>query len=70
MGSAEEMPGTSVPVVGSSDEAPSRSRSAKQGHLPVSELAYDRPGGPSPFGDDVEFPLPVEELRNTRTTTP
>jgi succinate dehydrogenase / fumarate reductase iron-sulfur subunit len=23
---------------------------------------FDRPGGPSPFGEDVTFPLPVERL--------
>jgi succinate dehydrogenase iron-sulfur subunit len=31
--------------------------------LPVSEVAFDRPGGPSPFGEDVAFPLPEEHLR-------
>jgi succinate dehydrogenase / fumarate reductase iron-sulfur subunit len=41
----------------------------KAGRLPVSELAADRPGGPSPFGDDVVFPLPVDELRYTHTVT-
>jgi hypothetical protein len=30
--------------------------------LPVSELAYDRAGAASPFGDDLQFPLPVGEL--------
>jgi len=30
--------------------------------LPVSELAFDRPGGPSPFGEDLTFPLPAERL--------
>ncbi|MEU7904064.1 hypothetical protein [Actinoplanes sp. NPDC049118] len=36
--------------------------SAKEGHLPVSELIADRPAAPSPFGDDQTFPLPVERL--------
>jgi succinate dehydrogenase / fumarate reductase, iron-sulfur subunit len=30
--------------------------------LPVSEVAFDRPGSPSPFGEDVTFPLPAERL--------
>ncbi len=50
--------------------APERGMKVKDGRLPVSELAADRPGGPSPFGDDQEFPLPVEELRYTHSTTP
>jgi hypothetical protein len=33
-----------------------------RGHLAVSELTADRAGGPSPFGDDVTFPLPVDSL--------
>ena len=28
----------------------------------VSELAAPAPGASSPFGDDMELPLPVEEL--------
>ena len=68
--SNEKLPGTSVEVGRPSEAVSTRSRSAPVGHLPVSELAADRPGGPSPFGDDIEFPLPVEELRYTHTTTP
>ena len=41
----------------------SRAKVVKPGRLPVSEVAYDRAGAPSPFGDDVTFPLPVENLR-------
>ncbi|HET8659543.1 MAG TPA: succinate dehydrogenase/fumarate reductase iron-sulfur subunit [Micromonosporaceae bacterium] len=33
------------------------------GRLPVSELTLDRSGASSPFGDDVTFPLPVDQLR-------
>lgn len=29
---------------------------------PVNELLSQRPGSQSPFGDDITFPLPVEEL--------
>jgi succinate dehydrogenase / fumarate reductase iron-sulfur subunit len=32
------------------------------GRLPVSEIALDRPAASSPYGDDVEFPLPPENL--------
>jgi succinate dehydrogenase / fumarate reductase iron-sulfur subunit len=31
--------------------------------LPVSEVAFDRPGGPSPFGEDIAFPLPTDRLQ-------
>jgi succinate dehydrogenase / fumarate reductase, iron-sulfur subunit len=32
------------------------------GRLPVSEIAMDRSGAASPYGDDVTFPLPPEDL--------
>ena len=70
MASSEQLPGTSVEVGQPSDALSTRSRTVQPGHLAVSELAADRPGGPSPFGDDIEFPLPVGELRYTHTTTP
>jgi succinate dehydrogenase / fumarate reductase iron-sulfur subunit len=41
----------------------SRAKVVKAGRLPVSEFAFDRPGAASPFGDDVTFPVPVEQLR-------
>ena len=41
----------------------SRAKVVKPGRLPVSEVAYDKAGAASPFGDDVTFPLPVESLR-------
>jgi hypothetical protein len=68
--STEKLPGTSVQTGEPSDAVTSRSRAVEQGRLPVSEVAYDRPGGPSPFGDDVQFPLPVEALRYTHTAIP
>jgi succinate dehydrogenase / fumarate reductase iron-sulfur subunit len=34
----------------------------KPGHLPVSEILFDRPGAPSPFGEDVVFPVPSDQL--------
>jgi succinate dehydrogenase / fumarate reductase iron-sulfur subunit len=32
------------------------------GRLPINEVLLDRAGAASPFGDNVEFPLPVTEL--------
>lgn len=47
-----------------STQKPKRSRAkvVKPGRLPVSEFAFDRAGAGSPFGDDITFPLPVENL--------
>ena len=66
-----KVPGAAVTDGGASDNsAVTRARSPKDGYLPVAELVADRPAAPSPFGDDQEFPLPVEELTYTPTTTP
>jgi hypothetical protein len=54
---------------GTADET-SRARPVKLGHLQVSEIVADRQAAPSPFGDDQTFPLPLEELTYTPTTTP
>jgi len=32
------------------------------GRLPVSEFAAEVQGGLSPFGEDMQFPLPTEEI--------
>src|SRR5690606_38513890 len=32
------------------------------GKLPLTELTFERAAAPSPFGDDVSFPLPPEQL--------
>jgi len=37
--------------------------------LSATEFTLDRSGAASPFGDDVEFPLPVESLRYQRPST-
>jgi hypothetical protein len=66
---ADKMPGTSVDA-GHATQKPGRESSIKEGHLPVSELIADRPAAPSPFGDDQSFPLPVDQLTYTPTTTP
>ena len=34
----------------------------------VSELASENPGAQSPFGEDVEFPLPLNRIRYTHPT--
>lgn len=67
--SHEKVPGTAVRG-GSASAGPGKAASAQNGHLPVSELVADRPAAPSPFGDDLTFPLPVERLKYTHTTTP
>lgn len=64
------MPGTGVTAETTPREMSSRARAPKVGHLTVAELVSDRAAAPSPFGDDQEFPLPVEELTYTRSTTP
>ncbi|MEJ3742005.1 succinate dehydrogenase/fumarate reductase iron-sulfur subunit [Actinomycetes bacterium KLBMP 9797] len=42
--------------------APQTAPVGDDGKLPISEVAFDRAGGPSPFGDDLTFPLPPEGL--------
>jgi hypothetical protein len=44
-------------------EEESRERPVREGHLPVSEFAAERPGPLSPFGEDVEFPLPADKVQ-------
>jgi hypothetical protein len=68
VGAHEKMPGTEVRE-GAADRT-SRARSPKDGYLAVSEIVSDRAAAPSPFGDDQSFPLPVEDLTYTPTTTP
>lgn len=70
MASTEQLPGTSIEVGEPSQAIATRSRAVRAGHLTVSELAAEQAGGPSPFGDDIDFPLPVEELRYTHAATP
>ena len=65
MGAEDKMPGTEVGA-----DRTTRARPQKAGYLNVAEPVSDRAAAPSPFGDDVEFPLPVEELTYTRSTTP
>jgi hypothetical protein len=51
-------------------ERRSRVKAPPAGHLPVTEVTFDRAGAASPFGDDQTFPLPVDELQYTHSTTP
>jgi hypothetical protein len=43
------------------DEAPT-GHVVREGHLPVSEFLFDKPGAGSPYGDEIEFPLPADRL--------
>ena len=63
-----DMPGTTVPE-GTAAET-GRSRPPKEGRLPVSEMAADRSGALSPFGDDQTFPLPFDDLTYTPAIAP
>ncbi|SDX99007.1 succinate dehydrogenase / fumarate reductase iron-sulfur subunit [Micromonospora pattaloongensis] len=40
------------------------------GMLAVSEFAFDRPAAPSPFGDDVRFPMPPNQLNYSHPDQP
>jgi len=40
------------------------------GRLPITEFTLDRSGAASPFGDDVQFPMPVEHISYQHPTPP
>jgi succinate dehydrogenase / fumarate reductase iron-sulfur subunit len=42
----------------------------ERGRLPISELTFDRAAAPSPFGEDVTFPLPPEQLNYAHPQQP
>ena len=72
MASNAKMPGTEVPV---SERTEARGADAgprldDQEHLAVSEFTAAFAAAPSPFGDDLIFPLPVEQLTYIPTATP
>jgi hypothetical protein len=46
----------------------SKARYAPEGHLPMTEVLFDRAGSASPFGDDLLFPLPISELTYVHPT--
>ncbi|CAM3347417.1 hypothetical protein [Stackebrandtia soli] len=39
---------------------PSKTKQVKAGHLPIAELHSPLVAASSPFGDNLEFPLPVD----------
>lgn len=43
-------------------DKPVKGHIVKDGYLPVSEFLFDRSGAGSPYGEEVEFPLPTEAL--------
>jgi succinate dehydrogenase / fumarate reductase iron-sulfur subunit len=43
-------------------DAPRQRSAVPDGHLPVSEFAAEVQGGLSPFGEDLEFPLPLDKV--------
>jgi succinate dehydrogenase / fumarate reductase iron-sulfur subunit len=45
-----------------SDSVGRKNPVTEAGHLPVNELLFERQGAASPFGEDVVFPLPAENL--------
>jgi succinate dehydrogenase iron-sulfur subunit len=40
----------------------SRTQVVPEGRIPVSEFAAEMQGGLSPFGEDVELPLPTDKI--------
>ena len=44
------------------DAGRSRTQVVPDGRVPVSEFAAEVQGGLSPFGDDMQLPLPAEEI--------
>lgn len=44
------------------DPEHSRTQVVPEGRIPVSEFAAEVQGGLSPFGEDIQLPLPVESI--------
>ena len=49
-------------MAASPENATTKGQVVREGHLPVSEFLFTRPGAGSPFGEEVTFPLPVDGL--------
>jgi succinate dehydrogenase / fumarate reductase iron-sulfur subunit len=49
--------------------APQPANVGEDGKMPLTEFTFDRPGAASPFGDDVAFPLPPDDLNYHRPGT-
>lgn len=45
-----------------SEAGSSGGRPVKPGHLPITEMFSDRAGAGSPFGEDLTFPLPSDQI--------
>jgi succinate dehydrogenase / fumarate reductase iron-sulfur subunit len=54
--------GTSGGVPNSSVRLPENAPTGPDGHMDVSEILAPQQGGLSPFGEDIEFPLPPEQV--------
>jgi hypothetical protein len=54
-------------MASSTPRTPEQFRSPEMavGDFHVNELAADKAGALSPFGSDVEFPLPLDQIRYT-----
>jgi succinate dehydrogenase / fumarate reductase iron-sulfur subunit len=68
-GSGSMAPSTSTGVTGvaagtpfSSARSPEGAPIREDGRMDISELLLPQQGGPSPFGDDQEFPLPTDHI--------
>jgi succinate dehydrogenase / fumarate reductase iron-sulfur subunit len=42
----------------------------RPGRLPVTEVTFGMAGAASPFGDDVEFPLPADRITYEQPSAP
>lgn len=40
----------------------SKTQTVPADRMPLTEVLFDRAAAPSPFGDDLRFPLPISEL--------
>lgn len=50
------------------DDAASRDEGDQR--LPVTEVTFSMAGAASPFGDDVEFPLPADQVQYEPPSAP
>ncbi|WP_433300006.1 hypothetical protein ACQP2F_01825 [Actinoplanes sp. CA-030573] len=60
MAAQDKLPGTAVR--GGAGSRPATGVTPDRAPHAVSELIADRAAAPSPFGDDLTFPLPVDRL--------
>jgi succinate dehydrogenase / fumarate reductase iron-sulfur subunit len=65
---SEGVTGDAAGVMFSSRRQPLGPEVGPDGRVDVSELISQRPGGPSPFGDEQEFPLPTDRISYNHPT--